>query len=389
MKIIERTITKNILTDLKQKMVFISGPRQVGKTTLVKNILSGQNGVYLNWDNRKDRRKITEGLWPEEGIVVLDEFHKYRKWKQFIKGEYDQKREGLSFLITGSARLNIYKRGGDSLQGRYHHYRLHPFSVAELNGDINVPEPFTNLKMDDTIKETFHVKNLLEYGGFPEPFINADALFSRRWHKERFDKVIHEDIRDISNIKDISSIELLVEMLPERVGSPLSLNSIREDLEVSHRAVTHWMNLLQQLYVCFRIHPFKGTLVSSLKKEAKAYMWDWAEVEDPGARFENMIACHLLKLCHGMQDIEGYDTDLWYLRNRYKNEVDFLVTVKRKPWFGVEVKLSENRKNHLQYFKERLNIPYVYFVSMDNQETYKKGDVVYTSAGTFLRAIGI
>ena len=391
MKPINRYLLPTFQEDLREKMVFVSGPRQVGKTTLARQVLQRQPGLYLNWDNQGDRKTILQGLWPPEPVlIVLDELHKYRKWKSHLKGEFDRHRDKHTFLVTGSARLNIYRRGGDSLQGRYHSHRLHPFSLCEVLGERRLIEPGKTLKIPHEIpQEKKILQDLFAYGGFPEPYMKADARFHRRWQKEHLDRVIAEDVRDLSNVADLSSLQILAELLPARAGSLLSLNNLREDLEVSHRAISHWMELFEQLYYCYRLPPYAGRLSQTLRKERKLYLWDWSTLEDPGARFENMIAGHLLKFCHFMEDTEGYNIQLHYIRDKSKREVDFLVTYNKKPWFAVEAKGSLGRDHHLRYFGERLSIPQLFYVFMEGKADYEKDGVIYTSAGRFLHALGI
>lgn len=388
MSLIVRNALETITTDLAGKMVFISGPRQVGKTTLARQILSKQNGVYLNWDFPDDKKRILAGAWPEKGVVVLDEIHKYRHWKNFIKGNFDKHNDTLHFLVTGSARMNIYRKGGDSLAGRYHYHRLHPFSMAEVEGTYHLPKPHTKFNLEHSESRDL-LDQLLALGGFPEPFLGASRKAARRWHKERLDQVVSQDVRDVSNVHDISLIQLFTSMLPARVGSPLSLNSIREDLNTSHRTISNWFSILQQLYVCYAVPPFTGKMVNALKKEPKVYLWDWSEIEDDSGRFENLIAGHLLKLCHALEDRQGYDVRLWYVRDRQKHEVDFLITENNKPWFAVEAKISEPANTNLPYFKERLKIPFTYCVCRDLKQTYVRNETVYVPAAIFLRSLGV
>lgn len=388
---LSRAILPSILNDLKEKMVFVSGPRQVGKTVLAREVLELSKGVYFTWDKADQRKTILSGRWPEGvPLVVLDEIHKYRKWKSFLKGEYDVHREQRTFLVTGSARLDIYRRGGDSLQGRYHSYRLHPFSVAELTGSSSSVAPGSPLPVGTVSKsETGVFKDLLAYGGFPEPFLKADDRFARRWRHERVERVINEDVRDLSTIHDLSALNILAGLLPERVGSPLSLNNLRMDLETSHRSIVLWMDILDSLYHTSRLPPFSGKLATAIRKERKLYLWDWGAVAQPGPRFENLVHGHLLKFVHYWQDVEGFKTDLHYVRDMAGREVDFLVTVDRRPWFAVEAKLTPTDDHHLNYFGDRLNIPHRYLVFPDGPCAYVSKKVHHVPAPIFFQSLGV
>lgn len=385
-----RYLTPFVIEDLQDKMVFVGGPRQVGKTTLCRNLVAEHfsNHAYFNWDNRADRKAITDSSWPGDAkLLIFDEIHKYRHWKGLIKGEYDKLKETYKFLVTGSSRLDVYRRGGDSLQGRYHYYRLHPFSLAETEGIAST----LSLQSELPIGQNFHqaaMEILDVFGGFPEPFMKQSSRQLRRWHNEKTERMFREDIMDIEAIRDIGNMKLLSDILPSRVGSLLSLNGIREDLEVSFRAVSHWMDILEAFYYHFRIYPFSAKKIRSLKKEPKLYLWDWSEVEDDAARFENLVASHLLKYVHFITDYEGHKAELYFLRDVDKREVDFLVTIGGKPWFAVEVKLNDSALSpHILYFKERLSIPFVYqVVKKSGVDKLEKGTRIL-SAGKFLSGL--
>jgi len=385
-----RYLESAVRDDLDQKMVFVAGPRQVGKTTLAQQLLaSATGGVYLNWDNREDRRDIRAARWPGgPALVVLDEIHKWRGWKGWLKGEFDKHRQAKRFLVTGSARLDVYRRGSDSLQGRYHHYRLHPLTHNEAASvrPPAAPDLGQALVFATGVPDTLDA--LLRFGGFPEPFLAGSARTHRRWQKERIERVFREDVRDLEAVRDLSSIQLLADLLPERVGSLLSLNALREDLDASHRALTHWMDVLERLYYVVRLRPFENSRVRSLRKMPKAYLWDWSEVQAPGPRFENMVALHLLKFCHYLQDKDGFQVELRYLRDRTGREVDFLVTINRKPWFAVEAKLAETAIDpSLVHFRERLKIPFVYQVVLQATRDFVQDEVRCLPAATFLSAL--
>jgi predicted AAA+ superfamily ATPase len=358
----KRYIDNSVDEDLKSKMVFVGGPRQVGKTTFALTFLTEQSEkhpAYLNWDNILIRSALLRGeLPPNESIIVLDEIHKFARWRNLVKGFYDARKSEISFIITGSARLDYYSKGGDSLQGRYHYYRLHPFSLREINTDPSQSD----------------VQRLLKYGGFPEPFLMAEEKFLRRWRRERLQRVIYEDIRDLENIKEISLLELLAEELPNRVGAPLSVKKLKELLQVAHETVERWLKIFERMYYCYRIPPYGSPKVRAVKKEQKLYLWDWSIVPDSGPRFENLIASQLLKYCHLMEDTEGFRMDLRFIRDTDKREIDFVVLKDGRPMFAVECKSGEKSINPaLFYFMERTPISKFYQVHEGRKDYEKNG----------------
>ena len=386
----ERYLKNSIIDDLKDKMVFIGGTRQVGKTTLAKEIIAKNfpQHTYFNWDYQPDRKKIIASELPgEAGLLIFDEIYKYKKWKNLIKGIYDTHKDKFKILVTGSARLNIYRKSGDPLQGRYHYYTLHLFSLAEIENISNNWQPFKEIDFKLNNYQT-SLDTLFNYGGFPETLISQDARVLRRWHNEKLERLFREDIRDVENIRDIGSMKLLGDLLPLKAASLLSINNLREDLEISHRAVTSWLNILESFYYHFRIYPYSSKLIRSIKKEPKIYLTDWSEVENEGARFENLIASHLLKFTNFLFERDGYKTGLFYLRNVDKKEVDFLITVDSKPWFAMEVKLSETApSSNLSYFKDRLNIPFNFQVVKQEGIDILNNDIRIMSASKFLSGL--
>ena len=385
-----RYLTETIIKDLENKMVFIGGARQVGKTTLAKDIIAKQfnDTTYYNWDFNPDRKKIISYELPgEPSLLIFDEIHKYKKWKTLIKGIYDTYNQKYKIIVTGSASLNIFRRGGDSLQGRYHYYTLHPFTLNEVENIKNNLQPFEEL----TFQRSFYKSSseiLLTFGGFPEPMLSQDDKILRRWHNEKLERLFREDIRDIENIRDINSMKLLGDLLPSKAASPLSINNISTDLEVSHRAINNWLNILESFYYLFRVYPFTSKKIRSIKKEPKLYLIDWSEIDNEGSRFENMIASHLLKFVQYLYESEGYKAGLFYLRNVDKKEVDFLVTVNNKPWFSVEAKHSDKSPSpNITYFKERLKIPFNYQVIRENNVDIMKDGIRVISFSKFLSGL--
>jgi len=372
---ISRYIEHAVLEDVGRKMVFIGGPRQTGKTTLVKH-LCGQSGFdtskrYFNWDSAGDRENIIRERFPADpGLLILDEIHKYSRWRQVVKGLFDTRGDHLQILVTGSARLDYYRRGGDSLQGRYHFYRLFPLSCAELG------EPKLST-----------IQDLLNYGGFPEPFLLQSEKETRRWGREYRSRVVQGDLADLENVKDIGIIENMVIRLPDLVGSPLSLNALREDLQVSHQSIVRWMQMLENLYMIFRIYPFGAPKIRAVKKESKHYHLDWTAVSDKGYRFENMVACHLLKWVFFLQDTEGRDIELRYFRDVDRREVDFVIVENNAPLHFIECKSSGRTQSpSLRYLKIRFpDVPATQVTLDENLDIITKDAIRICSANIFLK----
>ena len=331
---LKNSILKDALAD--GKMAFISGPRQVGKTHLAKLCLTSSTN-YFNWDVTEFKRhwirspiKAIEAIG--EGPVVFDELDKYPHWKNSLKGLYDQVGEQVRIIVTGSARLDLYKKGGDSLLGRYIPYRLHPFSVAERPDFIGDPDQLEPGEIH------YPLKDLIACSGFPEPLLLGSERKARRWSRLRLEQLVREDIRDFKNIRNIELIKLLIELLPARVGSPLSLNSLREDLQVAYATLYEWITVLQNLYICFKVPPYSRNIARALTKEAKYYLFDWLLISGQGPLLENIVAVHLQKSCHFWTDLAYGVFNLCYIRTKEKEEVDFCVVCDGKPWMLVECK---------------------------------------------------
>jgi len=331
-----RYLTPQVRADLQRKMVFVTGPRQVGKTTLARSLPDASAG-YLNWDADADRERILRRELPNADLWVFDEIHKYRAWRNYLKGLYDVAREGQRILVTGSGRLELFGFGGDSLQGRYHLLRLHPFSVAEAG-----------------IHDVDGLSDLLRLGGFPEPFLGGAETGARRWARQYRTRLIDEDVRSLTAIRDLGRLEELMLRLPDLVGSPLSINALREDLQVAHKTVATWLDAIERLYAIFRLPPFGAPRIRAVKQSSKHYHFDWSLVPGAGARFENLVACHLLKWVHHRQDTEGRDTELRFFRDVDGREVDFVVVEDRQPSLLVECKLRDRDIDRgLRYLKQR------------------------------------
>lgn len=351
------------------KMAFVAGPRQVGKTTLAKSLLRDPAGSYFTWDLDSHRRRIIrarEHFWPGpagtgRARIVLDEIHKYPRWKRFLKGLFDTRRDELEIIVVGSGRLDVYQKGGDSLLGRYGLHRLHPFTVGELlaNGAQQVIAPND---LDDWLSSPGAVSGAAEalaqverFTGFPEPLFAGRVETLRRWRRMRRALVLREDLRDLTRIRELGLIDQMVELLPERVGSPLSINALREDLGVAFDTARGWLETLARLYYLFELRPYAGRLARTLRREGKVYLFDPTEIEDPGARFENLVALHLTKLVDAWNDRGFGDFALWYVRDKERREVDFLITERRRPYVLLETKLAADRPSPaLRYFRERL-----------------------------------
>jgi predicted AAA+ superfamily ATPase len=276
----------------------------------------------------------------KSSLVIMDEIHKWRKWKVLLKGVYDTEGIPPRILVTGSARLDIYRRGGDSLAGRYFLHRLHPFSVAELKEKMNPSQA---------------LENLLVLGGFPEPFLSQSETKAKRWRKLYIERIIREDVFDIAIVSDIQALLLMVEMLRERVGSPVSYASIARDLQLSPHTVKKWVEILESMYIIFRVTPYHKNIARAILKEPKIYFYDTGLVRgDKGKVFENLVAGSLLKYLHFMEDTEGAETRLHYVRDKEKREVDFLLIIDGKISNLIEAKFSdENLSRNLYYYHNR------------------------------------
>ena len=336
-----RYLEKYITKDLDKKIVLLSGPRQSGKTTLAKTLPFAKI-AYLNFDEAGQRQQIIAKNWSRSAdLLILDELHKMTKWKSWVKGIYDTEGVRPRILVTGSARLDTFRKGSDSLAGRHFLFRMHPFSVAEL-------------------RETGDAENILQgildRGGFPEPYLAESALDVRRWRNTHLDVILRQDLLDLEQVRNIVGVETLIELLANRVGSPISFRNLAQDLQVTAQTVQRWVLLLERLFVVFVVRPYSKDLARSLLKEPKIYFYDTGRVTDSGgARLANAVACALLKRANFLTDTQGLKAHIHYLRDREKREVDFLTVTDGKPEYLIEVKTSDDQfAPNLRYFSERV-----------------------------------
>ena len=379
-----------------RQMAFITGPRQVGKTTTSRSLFNDH--AYLNWDNQKARENILKGpdkvssvlnldqLQTKKVNIIFDELHKYSKWKSFLKGFFDTYEEKSVIIVTGSARMNVFKRGGDSLMGRYFLYRMHPLSVRELIHST----PSLHITRRPEILDKASFDDLMKYGGFPEPFLKSDKRFYNRWKKLRTEQFFYDDLRDITQIQEIAQIQVLAKILKETSGQLVNYSNLANHVNVAVDTIIRWVSTLESMYYCFSIRPWFDNVPKSLRKQPKIYLWDWSDIKFSGPKKENFVASHLLKAVHFWNDAGFGDFGLFFLRDKIKREVDFLITKDNAPWVLVEVKSSDKKSlsKALKYFKEKLNIPHAFQVVFDmdyiDADCFENNKPVIVPALTFL-----
>ena len=356
----------------RRQMAFVTGPRQVGKTTTCRAL----SNAYLSWDDGDHRRVLLAGpaaiaervgarrLEARLPTVVLDELHKYRRWKSLLKGLFDTYADEMRLLVTGSSRLDVFKRGGDSLMGRYLPYRMHPFSVAEVT-DPTLPGTRAIVRPPRRIPDA-ELEALLEHGGFPEPFLARDPRFTRRWGVLRREQLIRGDLRDLTRIVDVAQLDTFARVLEERSATQIVVANLARDVAISVDTARRWLDVLCAFHLGFVVRPWFRNVTRSLRKEPKWYLRDWSAVADRGARAETFVACHLLKAVEGWTDLGLGDFQLGYLRDKEKREVDFVVVRDRKPWFLVEVKHRDGTPSRsLDHFQAELGAPFAFQVIVD------------------------
>ncbi len=365
----ERVYTKLLAEHFaaNRQMALVAGPRQVGKTTVCLELTGRER--FLNWDNVQNRALILSGpdavarhfglerLREKPVVVGFDELHKAARWKSFLKGFFDAWGDKCRIAVTGSSRLDVFRRGSDSLMGRYFLYRMHPLSVAEL---LRASPPETPIAPPQPLREP-QWQALWTHGGFPEPFLRRDARFSRRWQDHRRHQLLREDVRDMTRIQELGQLEVLAHLLAERSSCQVSYSNLAQDVRVSVDTARRWVETLCSLHFGFLVRPWFQSVAKSLRKEPKWFLRDWSEIEDPGARAETFIACHLLKAVEGWTDLGLGRFELRYLRDKQKREVDFLVVRDRKPWFLVEAKHSDTSLSPaLAFFQKQIAAPHAF-----------------------------
>jgi uncharacterized protein len=365
----KRYCQNHIFNDLTKKMVFVGGPRQVGKTTLSKDLCYEQfaDSEYFNWDIDEDKQAILKKQWRSDAaLIIFDELHKLPTWKQWIKGVYDSKPQLQQYLVTGSARLDIYKQGGDSLMGRYHYWRLHPLTLDELPDGISKQEGY---------------QRLLNLGGFPEPFLQNDEREARRWRRERFDRILNEDVRDLEDIRNIQLLRVFTQALKDRAGSLLVLSNLAKDIQVSPKTANNWLSLIEKMYIAFPIYPLTHNVPRSILKPPKVYFYDNADVSaNGGARLENLVATTLLKRLHFIEDYFGHTCELRYIRDKEGREVDFVTVIDGKVHELIEVKTSDTKiSSALKYYAEKLKPKHVVQIVGDLSRAYDQENIRVTS----------
>jgi predicted AAA+ superfamily ATPase len=392
----------------EKSMIFLSGPRQVGKTTFMRELIAKKypHTTYFNWDIVDDKKTLlkdpyffqatdTEG--PGRPLVILDEIHKYRHWKNYLKGVYDKFHGRFSFAVLGSGRLDIGNRTGDAMTGRFLEMHLFPFTIAELfcsKADIKqfLKDPFSGMDLVDAAKSASGWQELFNLGGFPEPFLSGKESAWRRWSANYGRQIIREDMRSLNEIRLIDDIETLFSLLPAKVGSPVSINNLASDLGVSFPAVKNWLDLFDYFYLTFRISPWTKKISRAILKEKKLYLFNYPQIVDPAARFENMVALELLRAVRSWNEWGWGDFGLYYLRNKDKKEVDFLLTKDHVPFLAIETKLTDTTPSpSLMEFQSVLKVPAVQLVhtpgTVRRMISGKSGDIGIFSASRWLATL--
>lgn len=362
----------------EKPMIFVAGPRQSGKTTLAQIISDAYvNHLYFNWDIPQDRTRLVENPFFFEEIerkngskplIVFDEIHKYRDWKNYLKGVYDRFHKEFQFLVSGSGRLDLYQKGGDSLAGRYYLFHLWPFTLGELFEAGRSMADFKSSLLDVTTDRNAELKgiwsSLEKFSGFPEPYLTGRVTSYRRWSGTYSRQLIREDIRDLTAIKAIGDLETLYHLLPSKVGSPLSVSSLSRDLKISYNTIRSWLETFERFFLIFSITPWTRRVARAIQKERKIYLWDIPRIADPAARFENMVALELYRAMTTWNDTGRGRFALHFVKNKEQQEVDFLIADENRPLLLIETKLSETHPSaSLVKFQSALNVPAIQLIN--------------------------
>ncbi len=336
-RVIDRAILTSVKDDLKQKIVLLTGPRQSGKTTFSNQLSDSID--YINYDKSEHKIRINNQEWDrKKEIIVFDEIHKMDNWKLYLKGIFDVEGIPPSIFVTGSSRMDVFRKVGDSLAGRFFRYRMHPFDIKEIYEQFkSTPDEL--------------LERMLTVGNFPEPFIRGKESFYRRWKKTHMDIILRQDLIDLSIIQDIPKLEHLIEILKRRVGNTISYSNIARDIEKDPNTVKRWLQLLENMYIVFKVSPYSKNVSRSLLKDSKYYFYDVGQVVGDSQRLENVVACALLKECHYQEDINGFDAALHFLRTKDGREIDFVTVIDNEATALIEVKESDsNLSPHFDHF---------------------------------------
>lgn len=384
MKNLKRKSYLNLWKEQSQEkeMVFLAGPRQAGKTTLTKEIAQNfKNNLYFNWDILSNKKVLIENPTFFESInrvdaskpfIIFDEIHKYKNWKNYLKGIYDEFFKEYLFLISGSGRLNTYQKGGDSLAGRYLMFHLFPFTISELSAKKRrfsdfIKDPISKFKINNPATTQKNWKKLFELSGFPEPFTKNKKTFWTKWTKNYTNQIIREDIRDISNIKNINDVEILFSLLPSKIGSPISINNLANDIQIANKTAKDWLSLFNATYLTFQLSPWTKKISRAITKEKKIYLFNYPTIQEDGKRFENMAAVELYRIIHYWNESGYGNFKLHYIRNKEKEEVDFIISDNNTPIMLIEAKNSDTKiSKSLINFQNKLNIPAIQLVNKQN-----------------------
>ncbi|MFH1618676.1 MAG: ATP-binding protein [bacterium] len=405
---IKRELYKSVWASISadKQMVFLSGPRQTGKTTFAREAAkSFANSLYFNWDVISHKRQLVENPYffteltrkdSSQPLVIFDEIHKYSDWKNYLKGVYDGHSSDYKFLVSGSGRLDLYQKRGDSLAGRYFHMHMFPFTMAELSKarrkfSAFARAPLADFNLNNSSATAGLLETLLRVSGFPEPFVKGKTEFWSRWSANYLKQVVMEDIRDLADLKKTDTVELLFSLLPSRVGGPVSINNLAADLRSNFDSVDRWLSLFDSFFLTFRISPWSAKISRSILKEKKTYLYDYPEIPDPAARLENLIAVELKRAVTTWTELGYGRFSLHYLRNKEKEEVDFLIADGNTPFLIAEVKLSDDSVSpSLLKFQNMLGVPAVQLVGKKGIFKYKengKHRILVVSAHNWLSSL--